>query len=89
MEVNGIDFMQISHTDAAHTVRTSKMMTMILKDVGKVPLARIIYDKTEWLKKEAISQRNSLKNRNSFKNKVRSPISSQPYISRRLFYSFS
>ena len=24
------------------------MMTMILKDVAKVPLARIIYDGTEW-----------------------------------------
>lgn len=57
MEVNGIDFTQISHTDAAHIVRTSKMMTMILKDVGKIPLARIVYDKTEWLNKDAIAQR--------------------------------
>ena len=49
LEVNGISFMNISHADAAHIIRTSKMMTIILKDVAKVPLARIIYDGTEWL----------------------------------------
>jgi len=33
------------------------MMTMVLKDVGKLPISRIIYDKTEWIKKKQLMQR--------------------------------
>ena len=26
-----------------------RMMTLILRDIGKIPFARTVYDKTEWL----------------------------------------
>lgn len=57
IEVNGISFLNIGHADAAHIIRTSKMMTMILKDVGKIPLARVVYDQTEWLDRRSIRSR--------------------------------
>jgi len=55
--VNGLDFVLITHADAAEIIRTSHMMTMVLKDVGKLPISRIIYDKTEWIKKKQLMQR--------------------------------
>lgn len=57
LEINGIDFVSITHADAAEIIRTSRRMTMVLKDVGKIPISRIIYDKTEWIKQEQLKQR--------------------------------
>lgn len=50
--------MTISHADAAHIIRTSKMMTLILKDVEKIPLARIITDQeVEWSNRQSLPSR--------------------------------
>ena len=57
LEINGIDFVSITHADAAEIIRTSRRMTMVLKDVGKIPISRIIYDKTEWIRQEQLKQR--------------------------------
>ena len=57
LEINGIDFVNITHADAAEIIRTSRRMTMVLKDVGKIPISRIIYDKTEWIKRDQLKQR--------------------------------
>ena len=57
LEVNGISFTEIRHQVAAHIIRTCKMMTMVLKDVGKVPVSKTIYDHTEWIDEKMFKQR--------------------------------
>ncbi|XP_066933845.1 uncharacterized protein [Clytia hemisphaerica] len=57
LEINGIDFVNITHADAAEIIRTSRRMTMVLKDVGKIPLSRVVYDRQEWIRKKQIMQR--------------------------------
>lgn len=49
LEVNGISFQNIVHSDAANALRAQPCMVMKLKDVGKLPHSRITtYGKTEW-----------------------------------------
>lgn len=49
MEVNGINFLGIVHSDAAHALRAQPCMVLKLKDVGKLPHSRVTtLGKTQW-----------------------------------------
>lgn len=49
LEVNGISFQNIVHSDAANALRAQPCMVMKLKDVGKLPHSRITtYGQTQW-----------------------------------------
>ena len=49
LEVNGISFLGIVHSDAAHALRAQPCMVMKLKDVGKLPHSRVTtLGKTQW-----------------------------------------
>ena len=49
LEVNGISFLGIVHSDAAHALRAQPCMVLKLKDVGKLPHSRVTtLGKTHW-----------------------------------------
>ncbi len=56
LDVNGMDFLQIFHKDAVRVLKSYKMMSMILRDVRKIPYSRTILEKTEWLDDKVISR---------------------------------
>ena len=47
--MNGVDFQEISHKDAVRILKAYKMMSMLLRHLGKIPYAKTILEKTEWL----------------------------------------
>lgn len=49
LDVNGINFLGIVHSDAAHALRAQPCMVLKLKDVGKLPHSRVTtLGKTQW-----------------------------------------
>ncbi|XP_071485975.1 whirlin-like [Diadema antillarum] len=49
MDVNGRNFLDIEHQEAVDILKSSKLMMMTIKDVGKLPYARTTIDRTQWL----------------------------------------
>ena len=39
LDVNGVSFLDISHTAAVQTLKSSKRLVLTIKDVGKIPYA--------------------------------------------------
>eukprot|EP00794_Sanderia_malayensis_P015946 gene15946-17549_t len=60
LNVNGVDFTEISHRDAVRVLKSHKIMNMVVKGVGKIPYSRTVLEKTEWLDDKAISRSSSM-----------------------------
>jgi hypothetical protein len=50
MDVNGISFLNISHADAVKVLKSAKNMMVTMKDVGRLPFAKTLTDRTRWAK---------------------------------------
>ncbi|XP_039281339.1 uncharacterized protein LOC111064115 isoform X3 [Nilaparvata lugens] len=48
LEVNGQSFMDVSHDEAVNQLKLHKRMTVIVRDVGKVPNSCTAYDQDPW-----------------------------------------
>lgn len=49
LEVNGLSFLGVVHSDAAKALRAESCMVMKIKDVGKLPYSRLTtYSQTKW-----------------------------------------
>ncbi|XP_054770143.2 whirlin-like [Lytechinus pictus] len=51
LDVNSRNFLDIEHQDAVNILKSSKLMMMTIKDVGKLPYGRTTIDRTQWLTK--------------------------------------
>lgn len=51
-----MDFLEISHRDAIRVLKAYKMMSIMLRDVGKVPYASTVLEKTNWLDDKSMSR---------------------------------
>ncbi|XP_053381270.1 whirlin-like [Mercenaria mercenaria] len=51
LDVNGRSFLDITHPEAVHVLKTSKYLMFTTKDVGKLPYARTKIDQTSWMSK--------------------------------------
>ncbi|KAL3872400.1 hypothetical protein ACJMK2_040328 [Sinanodonta woodiana] len=49
LDVNGQSFLDITHAEAVRILKISSHMVIMLKDVGKLPIARRVVDQTNWL----------------------------------------
>ncbi|XP_060071925.1 whirlin-like [Ylistrum balloti] len=49
LDVNGHSFLDTTHAEAVRVLKTSRLMVLTLKDVGKLPFARTTIDKTQWI----------------------------------------
>ncbi|OWF39924.1 whirlin-like isoform X2 [Mizuhopecten yessoensis] len=49
LDVNGHSFLDTTHAEAVRVLKTSHLMVITLKDVGKLPFARTTIDKTQWI----------------------------------------
>ncbi|XP_031561837.1 uncharacterized protein LOC116297698 isoform X2 [Actinia tenebrosa] len=50
MDVNGISFLNITHADAVKVLKSDKNMMVTMKDVGRLPFAKTVTDRTRWTK---------------------------------------
>jgi whirlin len=55
LDVNGISFLDISHSDAVACLRSSRQLIITVKDVGKIPHAMTSYDKTNWIDEQDLT----------------------------------
>nr|XP_039270010.1 whirlin-like [Styela clava] len=55
LEVNNVSFKSISHADAVHVIRSSRMLIMMLRHVGRIPQCHISQEETKWMSDEKIS----------------------------------
>ncbi|XP_033105597.1 whirlin-like isoform X2 [Anneissia japonica] len=55
LDVNGRSFLEIEHQEAVNILKSSKLMMMTIKDVGKLPYARTTVDKTQWIMGDQLS----------------------------------
>jgi len=60
VDVNGIDFQEIAHKDAVRVLKGYRMMSILLRHIGKIPYARTIFEKTEWLESARTSRSSSV-----------------------------
>ncbi|XP_065068288.1 uncharacterized protein LOC135693678 isoform X2 [Rhopilema esculentum] len=60
IDVNGLDFLEISHKDAVRVLKSYKMMSMILRHIGKIPYAKTLFERTEWLDSARTSRSSSI-----------------------------
>ncbi|XP_069121383.1 whirlin-like isoform X2 [Argopecten irradians] len=49
LDVNGHSFLDTTHAEAVRVLKTSRLMVITLKDIGKLPFARTTIDKTQWI----------------------------------------
>ncbi|XP_077987158.1 whirlin-like [Glandiceps talaboti] len=56
LDINGTSFLSIEHQEAANILKSSKLMVMTVKDVGKLPYARTTFDQTKWIMGDQLSQ---------------------------------
>ncbi|XP_793549.4 whirlin isoform X1 [Strongylocentrotus purpuratus] len=49
LDVNSRNFLDIEHQNAVDILKSSKLMMMTIKDVGKLPYGRTTIDRTQWL----------------------------------------
>ncbi|ESO96044.1 hypothetical protein LOTGIDRAFT_116246 [Lottia gigantea] len=54
LDVNGHSFLDVSHSRAVKILKVSHHMVITVKDVGKLPFAKTIIDKTQWIEKDHI-----------------------------------
>ena len=57
--MNGLSFLDVSHSDAVRALKSSKHMMLTIKDVGKLPYARTTYDQTQWITGRELSSENT------------------------------
>ena len=55
LDVNGENFLDINHQEAVNILKSSKLMMMTIKDVGKLPYARTTIDRTQWITGDGVS----------------------------------
>ncbi|XP_071947802.1 whirlin-like isoform X2 [Antedon mediterranea] len=55
LDVSGKSFLEIEHQEAVNILKSSKLMMMTIKDVGKLPYARTTVDKTQWIMGDQLS----------------------------------
>ncbi|XP_014664433.1 PREDICTED: whirlin-like [Priapulus caudatus] len=49
LDINNSSFQDITHAEAAKVLKFARHMIMTVKDVGKIPHARSLYDETQWI----------------------------------------
>ena len=55
LDVNNRSFLDIEHQEAVNILKSSKLMMMTVKDVGKLPYAKTTIDRTQWVMGDEIS----------------------------------
>lgn len=56
LEVNGQSFTTIPHDEAVYTLKTGHHLRMKVRDIGRLPQARILVDDPKWISSQGISE---------------------------------
>ncbi|KAM6943914.1 whirlin [Lycodopsis pacificus] len=59
MEINSQSFLTISHDEAVQILKTGRRLLVKVRDVGRLPHARTVVDKTKWICSQAIAETNA------------------------------
>ena len=76
--MNGRNFLDIEHQEAVEILKSSKLMMMTIKDVGKLPYARTTIDRTQWLTGQEIDHNQSTGSKSNGKDDADSIYSDIP-----------